>query len=459
MKRKFFSALLFGALLVASTSTFVSCKNYDDDISDLRSQITSNATDLKSLVDEKNKNVEAEIAALKSQSDALDAAYKSADNALNEAIKTATNDAEGYAQIQAAEAQKAAIAAAKQLVDDTVNNIQSALDKANEAIESQGKTVTALLAADTELQKGIDKAQARADAAYTLAEQASKQATDATDAATQAKKDAATVADNLKQINTTLSGQIKLLGDTLDGVKKTADQNAVDIQKQADALQQLKEDNQKALGDLSAEDVNLQRLINNNQNSISGLQDSIVKVKASIEKALTDAEAYTDKAVDAAKNDINDGIDTKISGLEDAYAAADKTLKADIINLLQPQITNNTNAIIGINGSIEKINKTLGQLINDNVNNLITGIIYQTLKGYNVYAKVIGTEFADNTNKVAVFPYKNCDVREELKVGNWNIQSESGYVYAIINPTDIDASKSKITLEKSLGKNNSAYEL
>ena len=56
MKRKFISALLFGALVTASTSTFVSCKDYDDDITELRGQITTNATDLSSLVDEKLGN-------------------------------------------------------------------------------------------------------------------------------------------------------------------------------------------------------------------------------------------------------------------------------------------------------------------------------------------------------------------------------------------------------------------
>ena len=39
MKRKYFSALLMGALTVASVSTFTSCKDYDDDISSLQSQI------------------------------------------------------------------------------------------------------------------------------------------------------------------------------------------------------------------------------------------------------------------------------------------------------------------------------------------------------------------------------------------------------------------------------------
>ena len=39
MKRKYFSALLMGALTIASVSTFTSCKDYDDDISGLQKQI------------------------------------------------------------------------------------------------------------------------------------------------------------------------------------------------------------------------------------------------------------------------------------------------------------------------------------------------------------------------------------------------------------------------------------
>ena len=42
MNKKFLSAVLFGALMVTSTGTFVSCKDYDDDIKDLQTQINSN---------------------------------------------------------------------------------------------------------------------------------------------------------------------------------------------------------------------------------------------------------------------------------------------------------------------------------------------------------------------------------------------------------------------------------
>src|SRR5574344_1790250 len=42
MKKNFLSAILLGAFMVASTVTFESCKDYDDDIDNLQEQITSN---------------------------------------------------------------------------------------------------------------------------------------------------------------------------------------------------------------------------------------------------------------------------------------------------------------------------------------------------------------------------------------------------------------------------------
>ena len=53
MNKKFLSAILFGALMVTSTGTFVSCKDYDDDIENLRGQISANASaiaELKTLI-------------------------------------------------------------------------------------------------------------------------------------------------------------------------------------------------------------------------------------------------------------------------------------------------------------------------------------------------------------------------------------------------------------------------
>ena len=49
MKRKYFSALLMGALTIASVSTFTSCKDYDDDISNLQQQIDTNAKAIETI--------------------------------------------------------------------------------------------------------------------------------------------------------------------------------------------------------------------------------------------------------------------------------------------------------------------------------------------------------------------------------------------------------------------------
>ena len=54
MNKKFLSAILFGALMVFSTGTFVSCKDYDDDID----RIDNTLNDLKSKLDALQTKVE-----------------------------------------------------------------------------------------------------------------------------------------------------------------------------------------------------------------------------------------------------------------------------------------------------------------------------------------------------------------------------------------------------------------
>lgn len=69
MNKKFLSAILFGALAVASTGSFVSCKDYDDEIDNLQTQINGLAS---------AKDVEAKVGALQS---AIATAQAAADKA------------------------------------------------------------------------------------------------------------------------------------------------------------------------------------------------------------------------------------------------------------------------------------------------------------------------------------------------------------------------------------------
>ena len=73
MRKKYLSALLFGALLVTSTGTFTSCKDYDDDINNLQEQIDKLAT---------KEDMEAKLSQMQT---AIDAAKKTAEDALAKA--------------------------------------------------------------------------------------------------------------------------------------------------------------------------------------------------------------------------------------------------------------------------------------------------------------------------------------------------------------------------------------
>ena len=89
MNKKFLSAILFGALMVTSTGTFVSCKDYDDDIENLNGQLNSQKADL-----------EKQIAALESQLTSANAETKAQLEQLKKDLEAA--NAEQLAKIQAA---------------------------------------------------------------------------------------------------------------------------------------------------------------------------------------------------------------------------------------------------------------------------------------------------------------------------------------------------------------------
>ncbi|MCR5578861.1 MAG: hypothetical protein K6F74_06585, partial [Prevotella sp.] len=49
MKKRFFGILLMGAMVVASMSTFTSCKDYDDDIQNLKEAIDANSKQIQEI--------------------------------------------------------------------------------------------------------------------------------------------------------------------------------------------------------------------------------------------------------------------------------------------------------------------------------------------------------------------------------------------------------------------------
>lgn len=161
MKRKYLSALLMGTLTVASMSTFTSCKDYDDDISNLQGQIDKLAS-------------ADELAAKVSELQSLISSNKSDISSLqSELAKKTTLD-----EVKAVLADYAT----KQYVDAADKTLQDAIDalKTGDIAKLKEDVVKAQAAADKAVK---DAADAKAEILKTLDDYALKSDVDAAQAA------------------------------------------------------------------------------------------------------------------------------------------------------------------------------------------------------------------------------------------------------------------------------------
>lgn len=500
MKRKFISAMLFGALLIAPATTFVGCADYDDDIENLQNQITNNATTLDQLTKEKIQNVETEIESLK-------AANKQLQEALDKAKSEGTD------------ADAATLAAAQKLVEDAQAQLQAALDAVNGDItgingkisdldarllaqDGRLKSVESLLAADGKLTLAINDAQALAEKAYNLAEQTAATA----EANKQAIKDAA---DNLKSIKESLEGQINTLSEKVNDLSKELAKQNADITGQISSLKSQLED---AKNDISA---NGDKILANKQKideivgQLTELQNQVAKNKLAVE---TLESNYLSKAegikLNTSINDLkkaNEAIEGRLDAAEGRLDTIDELIKSlakssDVtkdIQKLREQIETKIGKlneegeddtvasliagingnITTINGNIEKINKKIEAiegLVNvlfTDLSNLITGVIYQDAKFDMVYGKITATNLnasnwtdatsqmtKPNDNKV-YFPSKGKANNITRVMGTYMMQHTGGQIYATINPASIDFNGSKLNLVDSEDKAHGQFTL
>lgn len=500
MKRKFISAMLFGALLIAPATTFVGCADYDDDIENLQNQITNNATTLDQLTKEKIQNVETEIESLK-------AANKQLQEALDKAKSEGTD------------ADAATLAAAQKLVEDAQAQLQAALDAVNGDItgingkisdldarllaqDGRLKSVESLLAADGKLTLAINDAQALAEKAYNLAEQTAATA----EANKQAIKDAA---DNLKSIKESLEGQINTLSEKVNDLSKELAKQNADITGQISSLKSQLEDakndisangdkilaNKQKIDEIVGQLTELQNQVAKNKLAVETLESNYLskaegiklntsindlkKANEAIEGRLDAAEGRLDtidelikslaKSSDVTKDiqKLREEIDTKIGKLNEEG-------KDDTVASLIAGINGN---ITTINGNIEKINKKIEAiegLVNvlfTDLSNLITGVIYQDAKFDMVYGKITATNLnasnwtdatsqmtKPNDNKV-YFPSKGKANNITRVMGTYMMQHTGGQIYATINPASIDFNGSKLNLVDSEDKAHGQFTL
>ena len=189
MKRKYFSALLMGALTIASVSTFTSCKDYDDDIDNLQNQIKdlASADQLQQKVTELQGLITTNSTNIKDVQEAVKKAQAAA-----EAAQTAAN-------------QKATLEDLKKLLAEGDYASKEYVNKADGIIEA------ALKALETgkveELVKAVKEAQDAAAAAKATADKAIEEAGNA-GAALEKAQAAATTAQEAKDALAELQNSI-----------------------------------------------------------------------------------------------------------------------------------------------------------------------------------------------------------------------------------------------------------
>ena len=231
MKRKYLSALLMGTLTVASVSTFTSCKDYDDDISNLQEQIDKLAT-----ADQLKQKVE-ELQALISsnKSDITSLQTELAKKTTLEEVKAVLAD---YAT--------------KQYVNDADKTLQDAIDalKTGDIAKLKEDVVKAQAAAD---KAAKDAEAANAEIVETLKTLATK--TELKDAADAAQKAIEALesknAEDLKKAQDAITETLKSYAtksDVEEGDQKTLESLAETIQKASEAWTQA-DKNKQAIAD------------------------------------------------------------------------------------------------------------------------------------------------------------------------------------------------------------------
>lgn len=338
MKRKFINALVFGALLVAPAGSFVSCSDYDDDISSLREDLDATKQNLQSLVDGRITTIETEIANLKTADENLAAAVEEAKGLI-------------------ADGDAATLEGARALVEDARKQLEEALQETADGLSER----------DAQLQLAITDAQTKADQAYDLASEAK----------TAAEAAAATANENKTQLEALaqkLDGVEGNLADILSGLEES-------VKTLSDDMVQAQADISRIDGALTAQQATLDIL-----NEWKGGADEDIKqaladiaqLQKDLEQQKADLEEYADAAVAAVADDV-DELRSDVNDLKAAYAAADEDLQEQITNL-KTSLTDLDTAVDGLEQQIGELETKLGESINvlqTLLKNALRGLVFQ----------------------------------------------------------------------------------
>lgn len=331
MKRKFMSALLLGATILASTSTFVSCKDYDDDIAELRNAIATGDSSLQQLVDSKIASAQAQITTLQGTLTTLEAAEKAAESNVEAAIAQAKANAEAYADnqaqaakdfaaIQAAAAQEAAIKTAEGQVANAILQLEGSIAAAKAALEGDMSNL------DKKLSEAIAKVAndlSEAQVAAALAVQGVQSNLDQRVA--ELMELITTNAGNISSVANALAASQEDIDEQLAQLLELINTNTSNISGTANALQATQDDLAKQIAEALA-------LIASNTDNITVVANALGATQEDLETMINGKAQDLKELIDINVNSINElskSIQTNADDIAD-LVAADLLLQAGV---------------------------------------------------------------------------------------------------------------------------------
>lgn len=379
--------------MIASTSVFVSCQDYQDEFKDLQDQINEEHPAL----DKEVANLKATLAALQEQHDKDVQTLKDADKALEDLLSDEMVKANAYAVAQAekalADAQAYADAAAAAAASQALKDAQAYADKVA-AAEAQKEAQAALLAANEQAQAlykdAIDQLNKAIETinAQAAAEKSERQAADAALEAGYKAGDAALEAA-FKDADAAIWVAVNKAQADLEEANKAI----AAAQATADKALDLAQSNQKAIAAeverATKAEADLKAGIEANKSAIE--QEATERAAAvksiweAIEKANADIAANTaeiqrvndelNKKIDAAVDRIKT-LENKVATLQEEMKAAQAELSAQDARIIsleawvgawEPQIKDLQTRMSDAEGKIAKLQDQINQEIADRI--------------------------------------------------------------------------------------------
>lgn len=460
--------MLFGALLIAPASTFVGCSDYDDDIAALQQQITSNATTLKELADEKLHNAEVEIEALKQANENLKTALENA----RETVTSGYQDADVVILDQA-------VASAQKLVEEAQKELQAAVDEANARIDTKADA-QALLEAEARLQLAIDQVSADVAKAYDLAEEAKAKADEALSRIEALEADNVNIKGDIDQLKSDLAQQksnLESISADLKSISESLQAQITTLDGRVTDLDQRLSEELAALVSQYASLTEFREL----QDKVSGIEGDITTINGQIEALQGDIETVRGE-IATAKSEVlaevnriladyatTASVDTKISTAKTELNNAISAQYTEKIKPLEDRVTTIENTIDDkIAAKVKELEgkvNTLLNTINLDLSRLVTGVIYQASNLNFVYDKMDNAPAGNlsNNNTVINFPYTGAVNVAKKDNNKFNVEEADGNaLFITINPTNVDFSdafKSSMALENSKGDVSSIFSI